>query len=139
LRPSIGRRSTSRGQALVEFVFAAPLLFMLLFGVIEAGRLIWTNHEVTNGTREGARRALVGGANATTQATEASIRDAILSRTAGLDGSRLSLDPPPTNLGGVPGTTVVVTTRYQYQPIVGMIFGTGTITLTARSEVIIQH
>lgn len=123
---------------MVEFALAAPILFLMLFGVIEGGRLMWTNHELTNGTREGARVAMVGGANATTPATQASIEAAILDRTAGLDAGRLTV-APPANLGGVPGTTVVVAATYDYQPIIGMIFGMGVIELNARSEVIIQH
>lgn len=134
---STGRRSRSAGQALVEFTLAAPLLFLLLFGVIEGGRLVWTNHEVVNGTREGARLAMVSGANATNPASQQDIADLIIERAAGLKAA--NLDVQVTNLGGAPGTTAVVTTTYQYQPFIGMVFGMGVIELNARSEVIIQH
>jgi hypothetical protein len=57
------RRHRSRGQALVEFAFVAPLFFLLLFGIIEAGRFIFYYEVLNNATREGARYAIVNGAN----------------------------------------------------------------------------
>jgi Flp pilus assembly protein TadG len=126
-----------RGQSMVEFALVAPLFFMLLFGAIEGGRLIWTNHELVNATREGARLAMVGGSEAQVQATNAAVTQRILDRSAGLRPGQLTVTT--TNLGGAPGTTVVVQSTYQFQPIVAMVFGAGSITLTARSAVIIQH
>ncbi len=57
-----GRRS--RGQALPEFALVAPLFFLLLFGIIEAGRFIYYYEILSNATREGARYAIVNGAGA---------------------------------------------------------------------------
>jgi len=52
-----------RGQALVEFALVAPMFFLLLFGIIEAGRFIFYYETLNNATREGARYAIVNGAN----------------------------------------------------------------------------
>lgn len=52
------------GQALVEFAIVAPLLFILILGIVEAGRLVFYYHSLNNGTREGARYAIVHGENA---------------------------------------------------------------------------
>ena len=60
-RSSASRRR--RGQALVEFALVAPLFFLLLFGIIEAGRFIFYYETLNNATREGARYAIVNGAN----------------------------------------------------------------------------
>jgi Flp pilus assembly protein TadG len=60
------RRHRSRGQALVEFAFVAPVFFLLLFGIIEAGRFIFYYEVLNNATREGARYAIVNGANSIT-------------------------------------------------------------------------
>lgn len=57
------RRSSSRGQALVEFALVAPIFFLLLFGIIEAGRFILYYQTLNNATREGARYAIVHGSN----------------------------------------------------------------------------
>src|SRR5690348_4535783 len=49
------RRRTSRGQALAEFALALPIFALLLFGVIDLGRLVYTANAMSNGAREGAR------------------------------------------------------------------------------------
>lgn len=62
LRSLAGRRH-SRGQALVEFALVAPLFFLILFAIIEAGRFMLYYEMLNNATREGARYAIVNGAN----------------------------------------------------------------------------
>jgi Flp pilus assembly protein TadG len=57
------RRRSTRGQAMVEFALVAPMFFLLLFGIIEAGRFIFYYETLSNATREGARYAIVNGAN----------------------------------------------------------------------------
>lgn len=54
-------RRKGRGQALAEFALVAPLFFLLLFGIIEAGRFIFYYETLSNATREGARYAIVNG------------------------------------------------------------------------------
>ena len=63
IRTMNGRRKGSRGQALPEFAIVAPLFFLLLFGIIEAGRFIYYYEVLNNATREGARYAIVNGAS----------------------------------------------------------------------------
>ena len=48
---------------MVEFALVAPLFFLLLFGIIEAGRFIFYYETLSHATREGARYAIVNGAN----------------------------------------------------------------------------
>lgn len=48
--------ATSPGQALVEFAFAFPLLLVLLFAVIDFGRLSFTYISLSNGIAEMARQ-----------------------------------------------------------------------------------
>jgi Flp pilus assembly protein TadG len=48
-------RKYRRGAAVVEFAFVAPLFVMLVFGMIEFGRLVMVQQLLTNATREGAR------------------------------------------------------------------------------------
>jgi len=52
-------RTVQRGQSLVEFALGAILLFTLIFGIIEFGRLIYAYSVVANAAREGARFASV--------------------------------------------------------------------------------
>ncbi len=54
-------KDDERGANLVEFAIIAPLLFLLLFGVIEFARLGYAFSEVWTAAREGARYATVVG------------------------------------------------------------------------------
>ena len=57
LRGRPASRRAERGQSLVEFALIAPLLFLLLFGVIQFGFLMGGQIGLTNGVRETARYA----------------------------------------------------------------------------------
>ncbi len=46
---------------MVEFAVVAPLFFLLVFGMIEYGRMIMVQQILTNGSREGARLAVLDG------------------------------------------------------------------------------
>jgi Flp pilus assembly protein TadG len=60
------RRRKERGQALVEFALVAPILFLLLFSVIQLGLLFGAQNGLVNGVRETARRAATYRVAATT-------------------------------------------------------------------------
>jgi len=49
-----------KGQAMVETIFVLPLLFLLIFGIIEFGRIYFTYMMLSNAAREGARYSVVG-------------------------------------------------------------------------------
>jgi len=48
---------------MVEVALVAPMFFLLLFGIIEAGRFIFYYETLSHAPREGARYAIVNGAN----------------------------------------------------------------------------
>ena len=50
-----------RGNALVEFALSASILFVVLFGIMETSRAIYSYHFVTYAAQEGARYAVVHG------------------------------------------------------------------------------
>ena len=53
-------RPHTRGQAMVEFIIALPVLLLLLFGIIEFGRMIFAWMAVQNAARFGMRYAITG-------------------------------------------------------------------------------
>lgn len=63
-----------KGAAAVEFAVIAPLLFLLIFGMIEFGRVLMVAQISVAACREGARVAAVGDTNQTTTAVLASMR-----------------------------------------------------------------
>jgi Flp pilus assembly protein TadG len=48
-----------KGAALVEFAVILPLLFLLLFGIVEFSLLLYNQQVITNACREGARAGIV--------------------------------------------------------------------------------
>jgi hypothetical protein len=60
------------GQSLVEFAMVLPLLLVILFAIIDFGRIYQANVSLTNAVREGARLGAVGG---TTAEVQARVRD----------------------------------------------------------------
>jgi hypothetical protein len=52
-------RGPSRGQTLVEFALVIPVFLLILFGLIDLGRFVVTDHILSQAAREGARLAAV--------------------------------------------------------------------------------
>jgi hypothetical protein len=63
------RRLSGGGQALTEFAMVAPILFLLLFSVLQLGLLFAGQNGLVNGVREAARRAV------TWRVNDASVND----------------------------------------------------------------
>jgi Flp pilus assembly protein TadG len=53
------RAGSERGTALVEFALIAPLLFLVVFGIIEFGRILNAYNQLTQLAGQGARAAAV--------------------------------------------------------------------------------
>jgi hypothetical protein len=60
---SFGRSGRRRGagQALTEFALVVPFFLLVLYGIIEFGRYVYTVQVLNNAAREGARYAIVHG------------------------------------------------------------------------------
>jgi Flp pilus assembly protein TadG len=64
VHPNLPEAATDQsdcGAALVEFTILMPVFFLILFGIIEFGSIIWTENNMTNAAREGARTSAVQG------------------------------------------------------------------------------
>jgi Flp pilus assembly protein TadG len=94
-----------RGAAVVEFAIVAPVLLLLIFGMIEYGRLVMVQQVLTNATREGARRAVLDGA--TTSEVTSVVTDYL--STSRISGAVITVTPnPPSNAAfGEPVTVSV--------------------------------
>jgi Flp pilus assembly protein TadG len=52
---------SERGTTMAEFTIIALVFFMLIIGIIEFGRLLYTHNALTDATRRGARYAVLHG------------------------------------------------------------------------------
>lgn len=136
-----GLRSDT-GAAAVEFAIIAPLLFLLLFGLIDFGLAINARIVAANAAREGARVGSLGG-------TEAQIRAQVASASSTLDQSRVTVTVACKTPAGATctsyasqatsGGTSIVTVTYVYKWVtfVGGSFGSD-LTITRSSQMRIE-
>jgi Flp pilus assembly protein TadG len=144
--------SKKRGQALVEFALVIPLLLLLVFGIIDAGRLIYTYNTVANAARNGARVAIVNQSTSgtatcdTTAVTAYAVGCAISSGIGlGLTGANVSVayrDPTDTTTCTVLsiGCIAVVDVTGQFQPltpVIGQLIGP--VSLTSRAKIPVER
>ena len=102
------------GQGLVEFVLIAPLLLLLIFGLVEFARAWNIRHVVTDAAREGARTmAVYPGGSAITAQQDAihAVHQAFLSN--GLDTAAAVITPTMSLNSGDP-VTMAITYPYDF-------------------------
>ncbi len=100
-----GLFNSQQGQALVELALVLPILLMLLFGIIEFGRIYGAYMVIGNLSRESARYGVVGH-------DDGQIRNLIISRRAWLDESKLTINISPPYAERDKGDSLEVTIDY---------------------------
>jgi Flp pilus assembly protein TadG len=145
------RRLAARGrsraaQSLVEFSIVAPLFFLLMFGIIDFGRLFFTQMTLQHAMREAGRFGVTGNALPDPDAPGQMLsRIRSIQEVARRSSAGVGLDPQdirvrtttsasgdPDSAGG-PGQTFTVSLTYSLQlitPIIGQFFSNGTHTFT---------
>ena len=98
------KTSRESGAALVEFAIIAPLLLLLVFGIIEFGRAYNAQNSLTHAAREGAREYAI------TQDQDAGRATAKAAATS-LDSSKITV----TLSACTPGDPASVTLTYPFQ------------------------
>lgn len=106
-----GLAGSESGQAVVEFALVAPLLFLLLFGIVEVGRAINAYLVLTSLAREGARTAAVANAAVTGDSIESLVRSGLHGASLNPAAAELML----TGIEGAPGTPARVEIVYPYR------------------------
>ena len=104
-RPCRLFRRNRRAAAAVEFAVVAPVFLLMVFGMIEYGRMVMVQQIITNGAREGARSAILDGATATGVAT--TVNDYLSAGSIANATVTVSPNPPTTAKNGDPVTVTV--------------------------------
>jgi Flp pilus assembly protein TadG len=136
-----GRGGDERGAAALEFGLVAPVMFLLLFGMLQYGYLFWSLTTASATAREAVRRMVVGNEWTTcaqkwavTHARNAAVGD----RTVTVTRSYTDRDGVPLARQPQPGDTVTVTVSFRSLdlgiPLLPMP-DHGTVTQSARGEV----
>ncbi|HEX7018674.1 MAG TPA: TadE/TadG family type IV pilus assembly protein [Gemmatimonadaceae bacterium] len=124
-----------RGAALVEFAIIATVLMILMFGIIDFGRALYTKNSLTNAAREGGRYAAV---LLNPAANMAAIQDTVIAHMSPLGGATLTRDEIDVVFNEVAGKLQSVTTTINYPfepitPIAGLV-GLDPLTLRASAQ-----
>jgi Flp pilus assembly protein TadG len=136
-------RRSERGTALVEFALIAPLLFLLLFGIIDFGRALNYYNQVTQLAGQGARAAAVnrmpdGSAITSGSALQAQLVNQYTAQPQLKQGETVCITQVPANFGAP--VQVRVSYNFQFLPVLGAFAGLSHITLsstqTERAEVV---
>lgn len=130
-----------RGVAAVEFALVAPILLLIVFGIVELGIGLYDKAVITNAAREGARAGIV--LKSPSKPTATDIQNVVLNYTSsylitfGTKNDPLVTEPNKQTNGGVGGgfgVPLTVSVSYVYT---GLMLGpmlsalTGPITLTS--------
>ena len=115
---------SSRGQSLVEFAMVAPILLILVFGIIDFGMGLRAWISLTNATRDGARYGSVGNplgspVSSCVGETDETVVGRVCTVTEGLDKNEMTVDPscdPDCD----PGSSVHVEATYEYHFVTPM-------------------
>ena len=141
-------RDGQRGSALAEFAVVSMAALMVIFGIIDFGRAIYTYHLVSNGARLGARYAIVHGAAACAGGTPDPLQSFVSSQAPLVGAGTLAVTTtcPGGNTGCTSssspfngtGCLVTVNVRYSFRfliPLVSML----TLPMTSTSAMVIAQ
>lgn len=143
-------RRGERGTGMVEFCLICVMLLLLIAGILEFGRALYTYHTVSNAARLGSRWAMLRGSACTApldhcNASSSDARTYVRSQVVALiDTSQLSVDATwPGNGAGcssgsnAPGCPVHVVVQYPFTFAIPMA-GTG-LNIASSSEMVISQ
>ena len=136
-----------RGSALVEFAIASTVTLTLIFGIVDYGRGLYTDHLVSYAARAGSRYAIVRGsacAVAGCPATSASIQTYVRGLAPGVDTASMTVTTTWPGGNGCaagandPGCPVTVTVTYPFKFIVKLM-PSFTMQMTSASTMVISQ
>ena len=135
---------SQRGQTMVEFAVCAVVLLMLLFGIMDFGRMLYAYDFVDNAAREATRYAIVHGNSSLKPASASDIQAFVSSMALGLNAKACSSAPTalcatttwtPDNK---PGSSVQVVVKYNFKPLVPFL-PSAMMSLSSTSQMIISQ
>ncbi len=135
-------KRSARGQSMVEFALVLPLFLLLIFGLIDGGRLVYINNSVAEAAREGARWGSVQG-RSTNAAGRQSIRDYTVERMTAVPNAQVTVTCERNGVARSDCRTndiLVITVQSPVNiitPVMGNILGS--ITVSSTSKVVVHQ
>jgi Flp pilus assembly protein TadG len=126
-----------RGATTLEFGLAFMVFFMVVYGIMEFGRVVASYNILSGATREGVRYAIVHGSASGSAATAPDVQNVVRRWAIGLDSNSVAVTTTWTP-GNAPGSQVKVIASYTVQPFTGLILRNG-ITVRSSSQMVISQ
>lgn len=138
---------------MVEFSISASALLLIMFGILEFGRVMYTYHTVSNAARLGSRWAMVRGSQCSKldhcNATSSDVQTWVRSQVPMVDGNSLNVNASWSNstdpstdcaAGGtnVPGHLVCVNVQYPFNFAIPFV-SSSALTLSSTSKMVIAN
>ncbi len=111
------RRDSERGAVAVEFAIIAPILVLLLMGIMEYGRAYNAQVSLTNAAREGVRVMVVNNDPATARTAA---KNAGVSLNPGLTDSNIAFSASNGTSACTTGAQMTVTITYSLSTMTGI-------------------
>jgi Flp pilus assembly protein TadG len=106
-------RSDDSGVTAIEFSLIVPVFLLIIYGIMELGRLLFIYNSLGHAVYEGSRYAIVRGSESAVPATTAQIEAQVESYATNLDPSLLNVtvtfDPDNS-----PGSTINIAATYDF-------------------------
>jgi Flp pilus assembly protein TadG len=136
-------RCVRRGATMVEMALICGVFLMLLLGMVEIARAMWAREVITSAAREGARYAIVHGANSANPSGPGQNDPAVEARVRrhcyGLEPGRITVTSSWPLGRNDNSSTVKVQVRYAYTSAAGALIGRRNMELSAASEMLIAR
>jgi len=126
-----------RGATTLEFGLAFMVFFVVMYGIMEFGRVVASYNILSGATREGVRYATVHGSASGSAATATDVQNMVRGWAIGLDANSVVVTTTWTP-GNAPGSQVKVKASYTVQPFTGLILHNG-ITVQSSSQMVISQ
>ena len=134
------RNQRRRGAVIVEFALVFMMYLVIVLGLMEFGRCMWTYATVAHAARQAARFCMVRGTINPTTTTE--IENVVKRFAVGLEDSKLIVNTTydPTDPDFRRGAIIEVEVGYPFQFVTAPITVSGnTLNLSARTEITIAN
>jgi Flp pilus assembly protein TadG len=128
--------SSNSGTVLVESAITLLMFFVVLFGIVEAGRFMSFQQTLTDAAREGTRVAVAPLTGTTTMASDSQIKAQaqIFLDSNHVTGATVTIDRPVViTLNGIDAQFTRVTVQAPYQIITLSMFSNLAVTLQGKS------
>lgn len=112
-RRNAQRRDPRKGAVIVEFALGFIVFIMLIFGIMEGARLVWTYTTLSHAAREGARFAMVHGSRA--PVADSAVEALVKNRVVGLDPADVTVTTVWEDAAKSGSSTVRVEVDYTVQ------------------------